>query len=63
MQSFMLERLVAAEGSDKPKTPFSARLSKVNALTMANIFDIVINPNDVTDKKVVSVNRKLLPQN
>ena len=37
VESFMLERLVAAEGSDKPKTPFSARLAKVKAPTMANI--------------------------
>ena len=60
VESFMLERLVAAEESDKPKTPFSARLAKVKAPTMANIYDVVINPNDITDKKVVSVNRRMM---
>ena len=60
VKDFMNERLVAAEGSDKPLLPFSAKLSKVNAPTFENLYDVVQNPGDLTEKKVVSANRRIL---
>ena len=59
VRRFMYDRLVAVDGGEKPAIAYSSRLPRSNAQTFANLFDVEIK-TDLTEKKIGSVNRKIL---
>ena len=59
IRNFILQRLVKADGSDKPAVAFTAKMTKINAPTYSNLFDVVKQP-DNPQTQVVSANRKVL---
>ena len=59
VRKFMYQRLVKMAGGDKPELSFTAKMTKINAPTFSNLFDIEKKPG-TPQQQVVSANRKVL---
>jgi hypothetical protein len=56
---FVNKRLVAAEGKTESAVRFDAPMKRINAPTFNNLFDVE-RKNEMNEKQVVSLNRKVL---
>ena len=59
VRNFMMTCLVGTGENSRPPTQFSARLPKVNSPTFSNVYDVEKSQENVTEKQIVQVDRKI----